>query len=67
MTETDTDQCRKGIWPTRPMTPFEPLPPPRPPRPSRVRLALVAGGLIAALVLLSAAGSIAYVLVAKQT
>jgi hypothetical protein len=43
------------------MTPFELLPPPRPSRPSRARRALeIAWGLIVALVLLSAAGAIAY-------
>jgi hypothetical protein len=64
MTRTDADQCRTtGIWPARPMTPFEPLPPPRPPRPSRARRALeIAWGLIVALVLLSAARGVAYVL-----
>jgi hypothetical protein len=69
MTRTDADQCRTtGIWPARPMTPFEPLPPPRPPRPSRARRALeIAWGLIVALVLLSAAGGIAYVLATGQT
>jgi hypothetical protein len=50
------------------MTPFEPLPPPRPPRPSRARRALeIAWGLIVALVLLSAAGGVAYVLATGQT
>ena len=69
MTKTDADQCRAtGIWPVRPMTPFEPLPPPRPPRPSRTRRALeVVWGLIVALVLLSAAGGLAYVLATGQT
>ncbi len=75
MTRTDADQCRAtGIWPVRPMTPFEPLPPPRPlrpsrpPRPSRARRALeIAWGLIVALVLLSAAGGVAYVLATGQT
>jgi hypothetical protein len=69
MTRTDADQCRAtGIWPVRPMTPFEPLPPPRPPRPSRTRRALeVVWGLIVALVLLSAAGGLAYVLATGQT
>jgi hypothetical protein len=69
MTGTDADQCRAtGIWPTRSMTPFEPLPPPRPPRPSRARRALeILWGLIVALVLLSAAGGIAYVLATGQT
>jgi hypothetical protein len=67
MTRTDADQCRAtGIC--RPMTPFEPLPPPRPPRPSRARRALeIAWGLIVALVLLSAAGGVAYVLATGQT
>jgi hypothetical protein len=62
MTRSDADQCRTtGIWPARPMTPFELLPPPRPSRPSRARRALeIAWGLIVALVLLSAAGAIAY-------
>ena len=46
----------------------EPLPPPRPPRPSRARRALeIAWGPIVALVLLSAAGGIAYVLATGQT
>ena len=69
MTRTDADQCRAtGIWPARPMTPFEPLPPPRPPRPSRARRALeIAWGLIVALVLLRAAGGLAYVLATGQT
>jgi hypothetical protein len=72
MTRTDVDQCRAtGIWPVRPMTPFEPLPPsppPRPPRLSRARRALeIAWGLIVALVLLSAAGGVAYVLATGQT
>ena len=69
MTRTDADQCRAtGIWPVRPMTPFEPLPPPPPPRPSRARRALeVVWGLIVALVLLSAAGGLAYVLATGQT
>jgi hypothetical protein len=69
MTKSDADQCRTtGIWPARPMTPFEPLPPPPPPRPSRARRALeIAWGLIVALVLLSAAGGIAYVLATGQT
>jgi len=69
MTRSDANECRTtGIWPARPMTPFEPLPPPRPPRPSRARRALeIAWGLIVALVLLSAAGGIAYVLATGQT
>jgi hypothetical protein len=69
MTRSDADQCRTtGIWPARPMTPFEPLPRPRPPRPSRARRALeIAWGLIVALVLLSAAAGIAYVLATGQT
>jgi hypothetical protein len=69
MTRPDADQSRAtGIWPARPMTPFEPLPPPRPPRPSRARRALeIAWGLIVALVLLSAAGGVAYVLATGQT
>jgi hypothetical protein len=69
MTRTDADQCRAtGIWPVRPMTPLEPLAPPPPPRPSRARRALeIAWGLIVALVLLSAAGVIAYVLATGQT
>jgi hypothetical protein len=70
---TDADQCRAtGIWPARPMTPFEPPPSPlrprRPPRLSVARRALeIAWGLIVALVLLSAAGGIAYVLATRQT
>src|SRR5271154_1655023 len=44
------------------MTPFEPLPPPRPIRPSRARRALEIWGINVALVLLSPAGGIAYVL-----
>ena len=69
MTRTDADQCRAtGIWPVRPMTPFEPLPPPPPPWLSRIRRALeIAWGLIVALVLLSAAGGVAYVLATGQT
>jgi hypothetical protein len=69
MTRSDADQCRTtGIWPARPMTPFEHLPPLRPLRPSRARRALeIAWGLIVALVLLSAAGGIAYVLATGQT
>ena len=69
MTRTDADQCRAtGIWPVRPMTPFEPLPPPPPPRLSRARRALgIAWGLIVALVLLSVAGGVAYVLATGQT
>ena len=69
MTSTDADQCRAtGIWPVRPMTPFEPVPPPPPPRLSRIRRALeIAWGLIVALVLLSAAGGVAYVLARGQT
>jgi hypothetical protein len=67
MTRTDADQCRAtGIWPVRPMTPFEPPPPPRPPRPARRALEIV-WGLIVALVLLSAAGGVAYVLATGQT
>ncbi len=69
MTRSDANECRTtGIWPARPMTPFEPLPPPRSPQPSRARRALeIARGLIVALVLLSAAGGIAYVLATGQT
>jgi len=69
MTRSDANECRTtGIWPARPMTPFEPLPPPRSPKPSRARRALeIAWGLIVALVLLSAAGGIAYVLATGQT
>jgi hypothetical protein len=69
MTRTDADECRAtGIWPVRPMTPFEPLPPPPPPRLSRACRALeIAWGLIVALVLLSAAGGVAYVLATGQT
>jgi hypothetical protein len=69
MTKTDADQCRAtGIWPVRAMTPFEPLPPPPPPRLSLARRALeIAWGLIVALVLLSAAGGVAYVLATGQT
>jgi hypothetical protein len=69
MTKTDADQCRTtGIWPVRPMSPFEPTPPPPPPRLSRGRRALeIAWGLIVALVLLSAAGGVAYVLATGQT
>jgi hypothetical protein len=70
MDRTDADQCRAtGIWPVRPMTPFQPLPPPRPPRPSRARRALneIASRLIVALVLLSAAGGVGYVLATGQT
>ena len=69
MTRTDAHQCRAtGIWPVRPMTPFDPLPPARPPRPSRARRVLeIAWGLIVALVLLSAAGGVVYVLAAEQT
>ena len=69
MTRTDADQCRAtGIWPVRPMTPFEPLPPPPPPRLSRARRALeIAWSLIVALVLLSVAGGVAYVLATGQT
>jgi hypothetical protein len=69
MTRTDADQCRAtGVWPTRPMTPLEPLPPRLRPRPSGVRRVLaIAWGVIVALVLLSAAGGIAYALVTGQT
>ncbi len=71
MTRSDPDQCRAtGVWPTRPMTPIEPLPPrPRPrPRPSRLRRVLeIAWGVIVALVLLGAAGGIAYALATGQT
>ena len=69
MTRSDANECRTtGIWPARPMTPFKPLPPPRSPQPSRARRALeIAWGLIVALVLLSAAGGIAYVLATGQT
>jgi hypothetical protein len=69
MTREEADQCRAaGIWPARPMTRFEPLPSPRPPRPSRAPRALeIAWGLIVALVLLSAAGGVAYVLATGQT
>jgi hypothetical protein len=71
MTSTDADHCRAtGIWPARPMTPFEPLPPRARPRswPSRVRTALtIACRVIVALVLLSGAGGIAYVLATGQT
>lgn len=71
MTSTDADHCRAtGIWPARPMTPFEPLPPRAQSRswPSRIRTALtIAWRVIVALVLVSAACGIAYVLVAGQT
>ena len=69
MTRSDANECRTtGIWPARPMTPFEPLPPPRPPQPSRARRVLeIAWGIIIALVLLSAAGGVAYVLATGQT
>jgi hypothetical protein len=69
MTRTDADQCRAtGIWPVRPMTPFEPLPPPPPPRLSGARRALeIAWALIVALVLLRAAGGVAYMLATGQT
>ena len=69
MTRSDANECRTtGIWPARPMTPFEPLPPPRSPQPSRARRAVeIAWGPIVALVLLSAAGGIAYVLATGQT
>jgi len=69
MTRTDADQCRTtGIWPVRPMTPFEPLPTPPPPRLSRARRALeIAWAVIVALVLLSGAGGVAYVLATGQT
>jgi hypothetical protein len=69
MARTDADQCRAtGIWPARPMTPLEPLRPRYPPGPSLARRALmIASGLIVALVLLSAAGGIAYILITSQT
>jgi hypothetical protein len=69
MTTADADRCRAtGVWPARPMTPLEPLPPRLRPRVSRVRRALaIAWGVIVALVLLSAAGGIAYVLATGQT
>jgi len=67
MTKTDAAQCRTtGIWPTRSMAQFEP-PPPRPGRPSRARRALkIAMGVIAVVVLFSAAG-IAYMLAMRET
>jgi hypothetical protein len=69
MTSTDADHCRAtGVWPTRPMTPLEPLPPRLRPRPSLFRRVLaIVWGVIVALVLLSAAGGIAYVLATGQT
>jgi hypothetical protein len=69
MAATDAEHCRAtGIWPTRPMTPFEPLPPQPRPRRSRARRALaIACGVIVALVLLGAAGGVAYVLATGQT
>jgi len=69
MAATDADHCRAtGIWPTRRMTPFQPLAPRPRPRPSPAHRALaIAGGVIMALVLLSAAGGIAYVLATGQT
>jgi hypothetical protein len=71
MTPTEAERCRAtGVWPTRPMTPFGPLPPPaRPrPRPPRFRRALeIAWAVIVALVLLGAAGGIAYALATGQT
>jgi hypothetical protein len=69
MTRTDADHCRAtGVWPTRRMTPFEPLPPRLRPRPSGLRRGLaIAWGAIVALVLLSAAGGMAYVLATGQT
>jgi hypothetical protein len=50
------------------MTPFEALPTPPPPRLSRARRALeIAWAVIVALVLLSGAGGVAYVLATGQT
>jgi hypothetical protein len=68
MATTEADHCRAtGVWPTRPMTPLEPLPPRPRPRPSRARRALaIVGRVIVALVLLGAAGGIAYLLVTRQ-
>jgi hypothetical protein len=71
MTSTDADHCRAtGVWPTRPMAPSEPLPARAQRRlwPSRVRTALtIAWRVIVALVLVSGAGGIAYVLATGQT
>jgi hypothetical protein len=69
MTTTDADHCHAtGIWPARPMTPFESRPPRLRPKPSRGQRALaIASGVIVALVLLSAAGGIAYALATGQT
>ena len=68
MATTDADECRAtGVWPTRPVTPLEPLPPQPSPRPSPARRALaIACGVIVALVVLSAAGGVAYVLARGQ-
>jgi hypothetical protein len=68
MTRTEADEYRAtGVWPARPMTPFEPLPASQPPQPLRFRRALeVAWGVIVSLVVLGAAGGIAYVLVTGQ-
>ena len=71
MTTSDVDNCRAtGIWPGRPMTPFEPLPARtrRRTRRSRAHTALmITWNVIVVLVLLSAAGGIAYVLSTGQT
>jgi hypothetical protein len=68
MTSTDVEHCRAtGVWPTRPMIPFEPLPPRLRPRPSRALRALaITWRMIVALVVLSAASGIAYVLATGQ-
>jgi len=69
MAAADAEHCRATrFWPARPMTPFEPLPTQLRPRRSRARRALaIACGVIVALVLLGAAGGVAYVLAAGQT
>ena len=66
--EIDVEHCRAtGIWPLRPMTPLEPMPSLSPPRPFRARHVLdIASRLIVTLVLLGAAGGIAYVLATRQ-
>jgi hypothetical protein len=55
MTESEKEEYRTGVWPTRPISPFEPPPRPHlsPPQRSRPRPALKIAGVIIFLVLIS--------------